>query len=74
MQSPNHITLLVDYFNNSRSIVKVIGEQGELIGRLNKAILNSSKYISIMSTTMGGMAQDLQSYGIEMKSYATEIN
>ena len=48
---------------DSRSVVKVIDEQGEAIGRLHKTILNSSKDISIMSTTMGGMAQDLQSYG-----------
>ena len=48
---------------DSRSFVKVIDEQGEVIGRLHETIVNSSKGISIMSTTMGGMAQDLQSYG-----------
>ena len=41
---------------DSRSVVKVIGEQGEVIARLHKTIVNSSKYISIMSTTMVGMA------------------
>ena len=56
---------------NSRSVVKVIDEQGEAIGRLHETIMNSSKDISIMSTTMGGMAQDLQSYGKEMEYYAT---
>ena len=56
---------------NSCSIVKVINEQGDVIRRLHKMIVNSSKDISIMSTTMGGMAQDLQSYGKEMEYYAT---
>ena len=44
---------------DSRSVVKVIDEQGEVIGRLHERIVNYSKNISIMSTTMGGMAQDL---------------
>ena len=56
---------------DSRSVVRIIDEQGEAIGRLHETILNYSKYISIMSTTMGGMAQDLQSYGKEMEYYAT---
>ena len=59
---------------DSCSIVKVINEQGDVISRLHKTIVNSSKDISIMSTTMGGMAQDLQSYEIEMKYYATKIH
>ena len=50
---------------NSCSVVKVIDKKVEAIGRLHETIVNSSKDISIMSTTMGGMAQDLQSYGIE---------
>ena len=59
---------------DSRSIVKVIDEQGAVIGRLHKTIVKSSKDISIMSTTMGGMAQDLQSYGKEMEYYATKLH
>ena len=58
---------------DSRSIVKVINEQGDVIRRLHKTIVNYSKDINIMSTTMGGMAQDLQSYGIEMNYYATKL-
>ena len=59
---------------DSRSVVKVIDEQGELIERLHKTIVNSSKDISIMSTKIGGMAQDLQSYGKEMEYYATNLH
>ena len=59
---------------NSRSIVKVIDEQGDVIRTLHKTIVNSSKDINIMFTTMGGMAQDLQSYEIEMKYYATKLH
>ena len=59
---------------DDRSVVKVIDEKGEVIGRLNETIVNSSKDISIMSTTMGGMAQDLQSYGKEMEYYATKLH
>ena len=59
---------------DSRSVVKVIDEQGEVIQRLHERIVNYSKYISIMSTTMGGMAQDLQSYGKEMEYYAAKLH
>ena len=59
---------------DSRSVVKVIDEKGEVIGRLHKTIVNSSKDISIMSTTMGGMVQDVQSYGKEMEHYATKLH
>ena len=52
---------------DSRYIVKVIDEQGDVIRRLHETIVNSSKNISIMSTTMGGMAQYLQSYGKEIE-------
>ena len=48
---------------DSRSVVRIIDEQGEAIGRLHKTIVNASKDISIMSTKMGSIAQDLQSYG-----------
>ena len=48
--------------------------QGEAVERLHETIVNSSKDISIMSTTMGGMAQDLQSYGKEMEYYATKLH
>ena len=44
---------------NSRSVVRVIDDQGETIGILHKTIVNTTKDISIMSNTMGGMAQDL---------------
>ena len=59
---------------NSRSVVKVIEKQGEAIEILHETIVNSSKDISIISTTMGGMAQDLQSYGKEMEYYATKLH
>ena len=52
---------------DSLYVVRIIDEQGEEIGRLHETIVNSSKDISIMSTTMDGMAQDLQSYGKEME-------
>ena len=59
---------------DSSSVVKVFYEQGEAIGRLHETIVNDSKDISIMSTTMGGMAQDLQRYGEEMEYYATKLH
>ena len=49
---------------NNRSVVKVIDEQGDVIRRLHETIVNYSKDINIMSTKIGGMAQDLQIYGI----------
>ena len=58
---------------DSPSVVKVIDEQGEAIGRFHKTIVNSSKNISIMSTAMGSMAQDLQIYEKEMEYYATKL-
>ena len=57
----------------SHSVVKVIDEQGEAIGRFHKTIVNSSKDISIMYTAMGSMAQDLQIYEKEMEYYATKL-
>ena len=44
---------------DSRSVVRVTDEQGEAIGILHETIVNATKDISIMSTKMGGMAQDL---------------
>ena len=44
---------------DSCSVVRIIDDQGEVIGRLHETIVNYSKYISVMSTTMGSMAQDL---------------
>ena len=41
------------------SVVRIIDKQGEVIDRLHETIVNSSKYISTMSTTMVGMAEDL---------------
>ena len=58
----------------SRSIFKVIDKQGDVVRRLHETIVNSSKDINIMSTTIGGMARDLQSYGIEMNYYATKLH
>ena len=52
----------------------MIDKQGEAIGRLHETIVNYSKDISIISTTMGGMAQDLQSYGKYMEYYATKLH
>ena len=43
----------------SCSVVRVIDEQGEAIGILHETIQNATKDMNIMSTTMGGMAQDL---------------
>ena len=59
---------------DSCSVVKVIDEQGDAIRRLHETIVNSSKDINIMSTTIGGMAQNLQSYGKEMEHYATKLH
>ena len=59
---------------DSCSGVRVFDEQGGAIGRLHETIMNASKDISIMSTTMGGMAQDLQSYGKEMEYYAAKLH
>ena len=36
--------------------------------------MNATKDISIMSTTMGGISQDLQSYGKEIKYYAAKLH
>ena len=58
----------------SRSVVRVIDKQGEAIRRLHKTIQNATKHINIMSTTMGGMTQDLQSYGKEMEYYAAKLH
>ena len=44
---------------DSSSVVRIFDEQGEAVGILHKTIVNASKDISIMSTTMGGMVQDL---------------
>ena len=58
---------------DSRSVVRVIDKQGEAIGRLHKTIQNATKDINIMSTTMGGMTQNLQSYWKEMEYYWTKL-
>ena len=59
---------------DSHSVVKVIDEQGEAIGILHETIVNFSKDTSIMSTTMGRMAQDLQSYGKEIEYHAAKLH
>ena len=58
---------------DSHSAVRVIDEHGKAIERLHKIIVNSTTDISIMSTTMGGMAQDLHSYRKEMEYYAAKL-
>ena len=40
-------------------LIMVIDKQSESIGIMNQTILNASKGINIMPTTMGGMVQDL---------------
>ena len=64
----------VKRYVDSRYVVRIIDEQGEAIGRLHEKIVNTTKYISIMSTTMGGMAQDLRSYVKEMEYYAVKLH
>ena len=59
---------------DSRSIDKIIDKQGDVIRRMHETIVNSSKDINIMSTEMGGMAQDLQKNGVEMKHYVTKLH
>ena len=41
---------------------------------MHKTIVNASKYVSIMSTTMGGMAQDLHRYAKDMEYYAAKLH
>ena len=50
----------------SRCVVMVIDKQGEAIGRFHQTIHNVTKHINIMSTTMGGMVQDLYNMGKEI--------
>ena len=61
-------TMYVD----SLCVVRVIDEQGEAIGRLHETIQNATKHINIMSTTMGGMGQDLHNMGKDMEYYAAK--
>ena len=58
---------------NSRSVVREFDKKGEAIGVLHKMIQNANKHINIMSTTTGGMAQDLHNYGKQMEYYAAKI-
>ena len=44
-------------------VVRVIDEQGEAIGILHETIQNANKHIHLLSTTMGGMVQDLHNMG-----------
>ena len=59
---------------DSCSVVRVIYNQSEAIGRLHKTTQNSTKYITIMSTTMGGMGQDLHNTGKEMEYYTAKLH
>ena len=58
----------------SRCVVRVFDNQGEAIGKLQKTIQNITKHINIMSTTMGGMGQDLHNMGKEMEYYAAKLH
>ena len=59
---------------DSCSVVRIIDKKGEAIGRLHKTIVIASKDISIMSTTMDGMEQELHSYGKEMEYYSAKLH
>ena len=59
---------------NSRCGVRIIDEKGEAIMRLHQIIQNSTKGINIVSTTMGGMVQDLHNTGKEMEYYAAKLH
>ena len=50
-------------FVNICFIVRLIDDQGEVIGRLHQTIQNSTKGINITSTIMSDMEQDLQNIG-----------
>ena len=59
---------------DSRSVVRVIDEQGEAIGRLHETIQNATKHMNIMSSTMGGMEKDFDNMVKEMEYYATKLH
>ena len=59
---------------DSPCVVRVIDEQGEEIEKLHETIQNTTKHINIMSTTMGGMVQDLHNKGKEMEYYAAKLH
>ena len=52
---------------NSCCAVRVIDEQCEAIGRLHQTIQTYNKVINIISTTIGGMGQDLNNLGKEIE-------
>ena len=58
----------------SRCVARVIDKQGEAIGRLQKKNQNATKGINSISTTMGGMGQDLQKIEKEMEYYAAKLH
>ena len=41
---------------------------------MHEKIQNATKHINIMSTTMGGMGQDLHNMGKEMEYYAAKLH
>ena len=59
---------------DSRFVVRVIDEKCEVVGRLHQTIHNVTKHRNSMSTTMGGMGQDLHNMGKEMEYYATKLH
>ena len=59
---------------DSHWVVRVIDDQGEEIVILLQTIQNGIKVIDIMSTTMGGMVQNLHDMGKEMEYYAAKYH
>ena len=59
---------------DSCCVIRVIDEQGESIGILHETIQNATKHVNIMSTTMGGMGQDLHNMGKGMEYYAAKLH
>ena len=58
----------------SCSVIRLNEKQGQAIGGLNETIQNATQHINIVSTTMGGMTQDLHNYGKEMIYYTTKLH
>ena len=55
-------------------MVRVIYEQVEAIIILNQKVQNSSKFINIMSATMGSTVQDLHNQNKDMDYYASKLH
>ena len=59
---------------DSRCVAGVIDNQGEAIGILHQTVHNVTKKINIMSTTIGGMGQDLHRVGKDMEYYVAKLH